>query len=62
MEGNVTLEMVYGELKAIRKELIRVEYAVMPVEKLSEKELKEHENDLKDALERRIGYKTLLKG
>ncbi len=50
MQQTVTMEMIYSELKSIRQELARVEYAVMPVEKLSSKELKEHMQDLEAAL------------
>ena len=60
MGENVTLDMIYEELKSIKKELTKVEYAVIPVEKLSEKELEEHKKDLKEALEgERIHYKGL---
>ncbi|MBI5159718.1 hypothetical protein HY992_06385 [Candidatus Micrarchaeota archaeon] len=53
--NKVTLEMIYEELKGIRKELGIVERAVMPVEKLSRKELEEHKQDLEEALK---GEKT----
>ncbi len=48
---NVTNEMIYNELKNIRKELVILEHAVIPVVKLSPKELEEHKKDLKEALE-----------
>ena len=47
---NVTLDMIYDELKALRKEIAIVEHAVIPVVKLSPKELKEHKKDLEEAL------------
>ena len=60
MEQNVTLDMIYNELKSLKKELTKVEYAVIPVEKLSKKELEEHKEDLKEALKgERVSYKKL---
>ncbi len=47
---NVTLDMIYNELKSIRKELAIVEHAIIPVKKLSAKELTRHKKDLKEAL------------
>ncbi|OIO21260.1 hypothetical protein AUJ17_02915 [Candidatus Micrarchaeota archaeon CG1_02_47_40] len=44
----ITLDMIYRELKSIRKELDIVGHAVIPVEKLSEKELSEHRRDLEE--------------
>ncbi len=46
---NVTNEMIYEELKSIKKELIVLEHAVIPVERLSQEELETHKLDLKDA-------------
>jgi hypothetical protein len=60
MGENVTLEMIYDEIKSIKKELSIVEYALIPVEKLSDKELKEHREDLETALcEERANFKVL---
>ncbi|MBI5047262.1 hypothetical protein HZC07_06050 [Candidatus Micrarchaeota archaeon] len=60
MQGNVTLEMIYAELKSIRKDLTKVEYAVIPVERLSEKELVEHKKDLEAALKgEKTDFRTL---
>ncbi|MBI2079237.1 hypothetical protein HYT84_00610 [Candidatus Micrarchaeota archaeon] len=57
---NVTLEMIYNELKSMRKDLITVEYAVIPVEKLTPKELVEHKKDLEEALkEERTNIRNL---
>lgn len=50
VNANVTLEMIYKELKSIRKELTMVEHAVIPVEKLSTVELGAHRKDLEEAL------------
>lgn len=47
---NVTLEMIYNELKSIRKDLRMVECAVIPVERLSTKELEAHKKDLDETL------------
>lgn len=51
--------MIYDELRVIRKELNIVECAVIPVEKLSAKELAEHKRDLESALEKRTDFKKL---
>lgn len=48
--ANVTHEMIYNELKSIRKEIAILEQVMIPVEKLSVKELEEHKKDLEDAL------------
>ncbi len=37
---NVSLKTVYNELKSLKREIEIVKYAVIPEEKLSEKELK----------------------
>ena len=56
----VTLDMVYDELKSIRKELTMVEYAVIPVERLSSQELEAHKRDLKEALKsERVNFRNL---
>ena len=58
--ANVTLDMIYSELLKIRKELSIVEHAIIPIEKLSSKELKEHKKELKEALkEKRINFREL---
>ncbi|MFH1247335.1 MAG: hypothetical protein V1644_03060 [Candidatus Micrarchaeota archaeon] len=46
----ITNEMIYKELKSIRKELAVLEHVMIPVEKLSAKELEEHKKDLEEAL------------
>lgn len=57
---NITLDMIYKELKAIQKELQMVEYAVIPAEKLSPKELEAHKKDLEEALKgERTDFKKL---
>ncbi len=56
---NVTLQMIYDELRLIRRELSIVECAVIPIEKLSAKELAEHKKDLESALEKRPNFKNL---
>lgn len=48
--SSVTLDMIYDELRKIRKELQMVEFAVIPVERLSAKELDEHKKALDEAL------------
>ncbi|MFH1307020.1 MAG: hypothetical protein ABIH83_05210 [Candidatus Micrarchaeota archaeon] len=50
-----TLDMIYDELKSIKKKLNVVEHAIIPTEKLSAAELEKHKKDLKDAL---YGEKT----
>ncbi len=47
---HVTNEMIFAELQSIKKELVMLEHAVIPVEKLSANELAEHQQDLQDAL------------
>lgn len=60
---NVTLDMVYHEVKELRKEISMLEYAVIPVAKLSSKELQEHKRDLEEALTgERINIRDLKKG
>ena len=56
---NVTLDMIYAELKSIRKELMVVEHAVIPVEKITENELAEHKRALDEALKNRVDFRTL---
>ena len=57
---NVTLDLVYHELMAMKKQLNIVEHAVIPTEKLSAKELEEHKKDLSEALSgKRVEYKDL---
>lgn len=52
--------MIYKELKAVRSELQRVEGAVIPVERLSEREIKAHKKDLEDALKsERVDFREL---
>ena len=48
--SNISLETIYHELRAIKKGLTIVENALIPVEKLTNREIGEHKNDLKDAL------------
>ena len=52
---HVTNEMIYDELKSIKKELIVLENAVIPTERLSKAELEEHRQELQEALK---GEKT----
>jgi len=47
----VTLDLLYNELKSIKKKISIVEHAIIPTIKLSPKELAEHQKDLKQALE-----------
>lgn len=55
----VTLDKIY-ELKAIRADIHKLEYAVIPVEKLSPEELKAHARDLEDALKGdRVNFREL---
>jgi len=55
--------MIYNELKALRKEITIVENAVIPVVKLSPKELQDHKKDLEEALKgERFDTKELKKG
>lgn len=57
---NVSLETLYSELLKIRKELSMIEYAVIPIERLSQKELEEHKKDLEEALKsKRISFREL---
>lgn len=57
---HATLDMIYKELKAVRSELQRVECAVIPVERLSEHEIKAHKKDLEDALKgERVDFREL---
>ena len=56
---NVTLQMIYKELKSMRQELVRVEHAIIPTEKLSSKELAEHKKDLAEALKDRTNFREL---
>ena len=42
--------MIYRELKSIKKGLTVVENALIPVEKLTNREVEEHKTELKDAL------------
>ncbi len=46
----ITNEMIFAELQSIKKELIVLEHAVIPVDKLSAEELAGHRKDLEDAL------------
>ncbi|MEW6103001.1 MAG: hypothetical protein AB1630_04145 [bacterium] len=56
----ITLDMVYEELLKIRNELQIVENALIPVEKLSASELKEHKKALEEAqTEKRINFREL---
>ncbi len=56
----VTNEMIYAELKSIRKELFILERAVISSEKLSTKELAEHKKDLEETLgEERTNFRNL---
>jgi hypothetical protein len=56
----VTLDMLYLELKKIRKKVDIVEHAVIPTEKLSAAELASHKADLKEALSgERVSLKDL---
>lgn len=60
MGENVTLDMIYKELKDIKKDLSVLEHAVIPTEKLSDEEVKEHLEDLEDALKGpRVEYKSV---
>lgn len=60
MGENVTLDMIYKELKDIKKDLSVLEHAVIPTEKLSKEEFKEHLKDLEDALKGpRAEYKSV---
>lgn len=58
MDENVTLAMIYNELKSLRKELTIVEHPLIPVEKLSEEELAEHKKALAEAMKNRIPYRS----
>ncbi len=48
--SNISLDMIYRELKSIKKGLTVVENALIPVEKLTNREVEEHKTELKDAL------------
>lgn len=48
MIESATVTMVYKELKAIRRDLLEVKYALLPVEKVSSKERKELDRIFRD--------------
>ncbi len=41
MSGSVAISKVYDEIKTLRRDLLEVKYALLPVEKISAKERKE---------------------
>lgn len=54
------LDKIYKELKAIRADIHKLEYAVIPVEKLSPEEHKAHVKDLEDAVKGdRVNFREL---
>ncbi len=57
---NITHEMIYNELKSIRREIAILEQVIIPVEKLSKKELEKHKRDLEEALKgERTNFRSL---
>lgn len=58
MDENVTLAMIYKELLSLRKELTIVEHALIPVEKLSDKELAKHKKALTAALKDSVPFRS----
>ena len=49
VEGTVTLEMIYTEVKKINQRVVSLEHLIIPEEKLSSKELKELDEAVADA-------------
>lgn len=56
----VTLDMIYAELRNIKKKINIVENAIIPTKELDQKELDEHKKDLKEAMdEKRSNFRDL---
>ncbi len=49
MEGNVTLDMIYAEVKKINQRVVTLEHLIVPEEKLSKEELRELDEAVVDA-------------
>lgn len=58
--NHVTLAKIYRELQAVRRDLHKVERALIPVEPLTKEEIAAHKDALKEALKgQRIHHRDL---